>query len=131
MPKKEKFQFDTEFQQTLLGFTVQDKQGYKALKLYHDTYFTLLEHQIIAKALKLYYKEKHKLPKSNIIFKEYLRQLFNTRDFANLILPDDRLQVAKLVDSIYTMAVKDGDEILLSASRFQSYVSLKKYPGTG
>lgn len=125
MPKQPKFPFDPEFQQLLIAYTLLDKNGYRAIELYHDTYFTLIHHQIIVKCLKTYFKEKHNLPKSNILLKEYIRIAFNTKEFADLVLPEDKKTIIKLIDQIYETVIKDGDEILLAASKFKAYVQLK------
>ena len=53
-----KFTFTTDFQFDLLRYTVQDKNGFKALELYDDSYFMLTEDAVIAHRLKSYYKRK-------------------------------------------------------------------------
>lgn len=123
--KTEKFSFDTEFQEELLRFTVTDKkEGYKALLLYRDNYFTLLEHGIIAKALKAFYKKKKKIP-SRPLLKEELRSIYNHKDFINLILNDDKKRIKDIIDSLYNHPPKDGDALLEECIKFSRYVELK------
>ena len=57
-----KFEFGVDFQWDLLRFTVQDKNGYRAIKKFTDGYFTLLEHSIIAHALTDYHKKEKRIP---------------------------------------------------------------------
>lgn len=123
---KEKFEFGTDFQQSLLQYTVTDKNGYRALQLYEDSYFTLLEHQIIAKALKIFFKKKKRVPQSKILLKEQLRQMFMTKDFINALGVDDKKSINKIVSKIYSGPAKDGDELLESTIKFASYVKLKE-----
>ena len=78
--KKKKFPFGVDFQQSILQFSVTDKQGYKAIELFNEDYFTLLEHSIIAHVLKRYYKLKRSIP-SKVILREKLRALFRTKEY--------------------------------------------------
>ena len=52
-----KFKFTIDWQLDLLKYTIQDPNGYRALKKYKDTYFTLIEHQAIAYAINIFYKK--------------------------------------------------------------------------
>jgi hypothetical protein len=127
MPKNkdEKFAFGLEFQEEILRFTVTDKkEGFRALLLYEDFYFGLIEHQIIAKALKKFYSKKRKVP-SEVLLKETLRQLYNHKDYVNLITEDDQKKITKLVHSLYARHAKDGDSILEEIIKFSRYVNLK------
>jgi hypothetical protein len=119
-----KFEFGVEFQWDLLRFTVQDKNGYRAVKNFTDGYFTLLEHSIIAHALKNYYKKEKRIPGSTIL-KEEIRYLLNSREFARVATKDDEEEVLRLVNKLYSDPVRDGDKILEKAVQFQSYVELK------
>lgn len=123
--EKEKFQFDTEYQESLLQYTVTDRNGYRALQLYDDTYFTLLEHQIIAKSLKDFFKRKKRIPQSKSLLREQLRKMFMTRDFINALSQEDKDNITKIVNKIYKGPVKDGDEIFESAIKFAQYIKLK------
>lgn len=123
--KTEKFSFDTEFQEELLRFTVTDKkEGFKALLLYRDNYFTLTEHAVIAKALKAFYKRKKKVP-SRPMLKEELRGIYNHKDYINLLLSDDKKRIKDIVDNLYERNAKDGDSILEECIKFSRYVELK------
>lgn len=122
---KDRFEFDTEFQQSILQYTVTDKDGYKALESYNPDFFTQLEHGIIATALKLYYKQKYKLPKSRVVFQEFLRKLYQGREFKDL-LDSDRKSINKILTQIYSGPVQDGQEILQEIYKFNSYSKLKE-----
>lgn len=120
----EKFQFTTDYQLDLLKFTVLDRDGYKALELYEDSYFTLLEHAVIALALKGFYKKKHKVPGLSIL-KEELNEIFKKKDFVQSLTSEDRTGIMKIVDDLYKGQLRDGEEILNRCAKWASFVELK------
>lgn len=119
-----KFEFSTDFQFDLLKFTVQDKNGYKAIELYDDSYFVLVEHSVIAFALKSYYKRKKVIPGKTVLIEE-VNKTFNNKDFINNLTDEDRKTITTLTENLFKGFVKDGDEILESAERFTQFVDLK------
>lgn len=119
-----KFKFTTEFQLELLRYTALDKNGYKALELYDDSYFTLTEHAVLAFTFKEYYKKKKKIP-GKVIFNEELLKVFNRREFINNLSDEDRKEIINLGHKIYEGVVRDGDDILASAEKFAQFVDLK------
>lgn len=119
-----KFDFTIDFQLDLLKYTVLDKNGYKALELYEDSYFSVTHHAIIAHALKTYYKRKRKVAGKAILLEEVTR-LFNSRDYVNNITDNDREEILDTVNKLYKGVVTDGDEILEKTERFANYVELK------
>lgn len=121
---KEKFQFTLDYQLDLLRFSVQDRNGYKAINLYEDSYYTLTEHAIIAFALKHYLKKNHSVPGLTML-KEELISTYKRRDFVNLLSEEDRTTTLKIAESLYKGEVKDGEEILKKCSKWASYVELK------
>ena len=120
----EKFKFNTDFQQSLLQYIATDKHGYKALQLVNDFYFTLLEHQIIAKALIVFFAKKKRVG-SKVTIKEEIRKLYTTRDFANALSPQDKRLVNKTLKKVYN-SVKDGDAILEACIKFKRFVETKE-----
>ena len=119
-----KFQFTTDFQFDLLRYTVQDKNGYKAIGLYDDTYFTLTEHAVLAYTLKRYYKRKKVIP-GLIILTVELHKTFDNKDFVNTLTEEDRKEILSLGENLYGGIVKDGDEIIAITEKFAQYVDLK------
>lgn len=119
-----KFQFTIEFQLDLLRFTVQDINGYKALELYNDSYFTLVEHAVIAYTLKRYYKKFRDIPGVTILLEEMFKTFFENK-FKDLITKEDKDTILDTCKSLYKGIVKDGDQILLRTERFAQFVSLK------
>jgi len=119
-----KFQFTTDFQFDLLRFTVQDKNGYKAIELYDDSYFTLTEHAVIAYTLRAYFKRKKSVPGKTILL-EQLYKTFDNREFVNNLTEEDRKEILSLAENLFKGIVKDGDEIIETAERFAKYVDLK------
>jgi hypothetical protein len=120
-----KFKFTTDFQFELLRYTALDKNGYKALELYDDSYFTLTEHAVLAFTLKQYYKKKKKVP-GKIIFHEELLRIFERKEFINNLSESDRKEIIQLGHKLYEGIVRDGDEILASAEKFSQFVDLKE-----
>jgi len=119
-----KFKFTIEFQLDLLKYTVQDKSGYKALELYDDSYFTLTEHAVIAYTLKAYYKRRKVIPGKTILVEE-LMKTFDSREFVNNLIDEDRKEILVMADNLFKGVVQDGDEILISTEKFAQYVDLK------
>ncbi len=119
-----KFQFTVEFQYDLLRFTVQDKNGYKAILLYDDTYFTLTEHSVLAFTLKHYYRKRKVIP-GKVMFIEELNKTFDHKDFINNLTDEDRKEILSLAHGLWKGVVKDGDEIIKKAEKFTQYVDLK------
>lgn len=119
-----KFKFTTDFQFDLLKYTVLDKNGYKAVELYDDSYFTLTEHAVIAYTLKSYHKRTKSVPGKTILIEE-LYKTFELREFVNNLTDDDRKEILFIADSLYKGIVKDGDEILLNTEKFAKYVDVK------
>lgn len=123
--EKDKFEFTTDYQWDLLKYTVQDRDGLKALELYEDSYFTLLEHAIIVKALKNFYKANKRIPKEPSLLKEELVSLFKTREVSESITTKEEKEILKSIDQLYTSIVRDGDLIYDRCKRFVKYVKLK------
>lgn len=119
-----KFGFTTEFQYDLLKYTVLDRDGYKALELYNDSYFSLTEHAVIAFTLKRFYKKKRKIPGQTILIEE-LHGVFELKEFTNNLTDADRKDILGITNSFYKGNVKDGDEILEKAEKFAQFVDLK------
>lgn len=119
-----KFNFTIDFQYDVLRYTVQDKNGYKLLELYNDTYFSLTEHAIIAYALKKYYKYKKKIP-GRVVFTDYVTEVFSEKQFVNNLLSEDRKKIIELTKNLYKDPVKDGDDILEKTEKFIKYIDLK------
>lgn len=120
---KEKFQFDLEFQEAILQFTLTDSKGYKALKLYDDSHFTLITDSIIAFALKEYYKAKKTIP-SRVVLREKLRQLLETPEFRGLPA-NEKNDVFLKVNRLFQGTIKGGDTILEEVRKFSQYVEFK------
>lgn len=119
-----KFKFTTEFQYDLLKYTVVDKNGYKALEMYNDTYFTLLDHAIIAFTLKKYYKKRKAVPGKTIFIQELIKS-FEHKDFITALTPSDRTNILKIANSLFEGKVQDGDDILENVEKFAKFIELK------
>lgn len=123
--QREKFQFDTDFQQEILQFTVTDpKNGFKALELFETEYFTLIPHVVIAETLKKYYAKKFLIP-SLPVLKEEVRQLLRRKQWQELVHTDDKEKVFKILKKIYLRPVRDPDTIYIQCRSFARYSALK------
>lgn len=121
-----KFSFDTSFQKEILQFAVTDiKYGFKAIVLFESHYFTLVEHSIIAEVLKRYYEKRFSVP-SLPVFKEELRQLLRLKQYKELVTPDDRQKILRVVNGLYKKPVKDPETIYEACKRFAQYSALKE-----
>ena len=118
-----KFIFTLEFELDLLKYTVTDKAGRLALKLYKPEYFNSIHYAVIADCLKKYFKRHHKIPGATIL-KEELIALFKTRDYANALTTEDKTTILSTAVSMYK-PIRDGDEILDRAAKWAAYVELK------
>lgn len=126
MAKKIKFKFGIDFQELILKYTLTEDRGHKLLGLYEDSYFTLLNHAIIAHAIKRYFKKKHIVPDEPML-KETLRVLYNTDKplFENL-KEKDRVDIDNLVTSLFVGRVGDMESIQDACINFCKYVNFKK-----
>lgn len=121
----EKFEFTTDYQWDLLKYTIKDRDGFKALSLYDDSYFTLNEHGVIAHALKSFFKKYKRVPREASLLKEELRVLLRTKDYVELFTSKDETQLMKDISSLYRSECKDGDVIFEKCNQFVKYVELK------
>ena len=120
-----KFDFSPEFQFEILRFTALDKNGLKIISFYDETYFTLLEHALIAHTFKRYYK-KHKRVPSKPLMLEEITKTFNSREYVNNLTDGDHKAVIKLVKTkLYKKPLQDGNEIIGKAEKFAQFVDLK------
>ena len=119
-----KFKFTTEYQWDLLRFTVQDKLGEKALNKYDDDYFTLIEHQVLAFAIKTFYKKERRIPGETML-RELVVNLLNSKQYLNLVTKDQQKGIIDLIKPLYSLVVKDGDKVYEKVKEFKSYVQLK------
>lgn len=119
-----KFKFTTEYQWDLLRYTVQDKNGENALKKYDDDYFTLIEHQVLAHALKTFYKKNRRIPGETIL-RENVSSLLTSKQYINLVTKDEQTTIISLIKNLYNIPVKDGDIIYASCKEFKRYVLVR------
>lgn len=116
-----KFQFDEEFQEDILQLLVTDiKLGPKAMYLIDPDYFGLVEHNIIALAVKTYFTENKRVPGKSVL-KEYLRQLFRDIKFKNILTTDDKENILKLVNKLYSRNLRDADGVFDNIKRFARF----------
>lgn len=123
---KERYDFDIAFQWEIIRFTLKDKYGYKALLLYKFEYFSLIEQQLIARAIHHFFKLKKRIPSGSPVLIEEIKRLFKSRDYATAILQEDRKRIIKRIKSLYKSSLKDGEDILEKVKLFASYVEFKK-----
>jgi hypothetical protein len=124
--QKDKYQYNPEFQEKILAYTIKDDNGWKALNMYQDYYFDLIEFQIIAAALKTHFKKKQKIPRDRSILKEDVRVMLRKKEFKDLVSDADKNRIDKVINKLYKTIIKDGDDILEAVTKFASFVEFKE-----
>lgn len=120
-----KYNFDPDFQQEILQFSVTDyRHGHKAIPLIESHYFTTIEHSLIAEGLKRFYNKKFSIP-SQAVLKEELKQMFRLKQFQALMDSGDKEKVFKTVKKLYLRPVKNPDDIYNGARQFAQYSAFK------
>lgn len=123
---KLKFEFGIDFQELILKYTVTDKKGYKALELYEDGYFGLMEHAVIAFALKKYYKKRKRIPEETYL-RETVRVLYvsSSKELFSALTDEDRDTIDKSISRIYQGHVTDSDTVLEKVINFARFSKFK------
>lgn len=123
---KLKFEFGIDFQELILKYTVTEKKGYKALELYEDGYFALMEHAVIAFALKKYYKKRKRIPEE-VLLKETVRVLYvsSSRELFSALTDEDRDIIEKTISRLYIGTVPDPETILEKCINFARFAKFK------
>lgn len=119
-----KFEFNPDFQLEILRFIIQDKEGGLALKKIKPSYLTLIEHSIIAEGIIKFYKKNNKIPSKNIL-KEVIKELLESKTYADLVTKDDIPNIMALVENLYNITLKDRDYINTKIFQFATYVGMK------
>lgn len=125
MANKIKFQFDIEFQKEVLHYIVKETLGYQALRFFSYDTFELVEHQIIAYGLKKYLKLNKKMPTKPLL-RDYMRQVFNEKQFESLIDDDLKKDSLNIINDIYNEPLLQGDAVFDKIKSFKKFTELKK-----
>ena len=120
---EDKFPFTPEMQEEFIRFTIHDKSGVKAMKLLHNSYFTLLEHAVTFALLEEMVKKLSRIPGETVLIEES-RTFFKGRDYRESLLQEDRDNIVKLIRKLYKAPAKDGDILLKQMAKFKSFVKL-------
>lgn len=124
--KRNKFEFGTDFQELILSYTVTELKGFKALELYDDSYFVLINHAVIALALKKYFK-KHKVIPEEPYLREFLRNLYQSeKSFRVDLLPEDKELISNTISRIYNTKISQPEFILEQCVNFARYVKFRE-----
>lgn len=124
--KANRFEFNIDYQWDIIRFTLTDRDGYKALRLYNYDYFDLDDQQIIIRGVQRFFKRRNRIPSEASVLREELRQLFKTKDYVKALKEEDRVRISKKVTNLYKRPLKDGSEIIEKCRMFASYVAFKK-----
>lgn len=119
-----KFEFSLDFQWDLLRFICQDKNGSRTLDIIEQSYFEDIKHACLITGLKLFKDEHNRIPGTNSL-REILRELFDSREYVQLLSDEDRKDIFKLSKEAYQDIVQDGDIIYQKARKFNQYVKLR------
>lgn len=125
MAKEEtKFKYTTEFQWDLLRYIIIDNNGLKALTKIRDEYFTLIEHQVLAKCIIDYHKKNSKIPGETLL-RETVVNLLTSKDYIKLITKSEQDEILKLIPKLYIGMIRDADEIYGMIKKWSAYIRVK------
>lgn len=124
--KKEldKFEFSVEYQQELIRSMILDSEVRNIFTLIKESYFTLIEHQLIYVALQRYLKKKKKVP-SRVILKELILELVSEDKYRDLVLKEDLDNIFEILPKLYEGSMDDTDDIKKRALEFISYIRIR------
>lgn len=125
----DKFEFNLGFQWDIIKYTLIDRRGYRALLLYHYSYFDLIDQQIIVRAMARFFDRRSRLPTKASVLLEEIKYFYKHRDYVNTLKDKDRKRVNKKIKSLYKGGIADGEEILEKIIMFASYVDVKDLMG--
>lgn len=121
---KVKFSFDTSFQLEILRFIIRDKEGGLVLNRIKPSYLVLIEHSLICEGILKYYKKKKKIPSENIL-KEVIKELLESKNYADLVTKDDIPNIHKIIHNLFSLPLNDSDYIKEKIYQFSTYVEMK------
>lgn len=123
---KEQFSFTTEFQLEVLRYIVRDPEGGLALSQIKPSYLTLIEHSIVAEGLSKFFKKHNRVPGKPVL-KEIMKDITQSKNYAQLIIKEDLLTIDKVIDNIYNphVLLKDSDIIQEEIYKFTAFVEMK------
>lgn len=122
---KNKFAFGTDFQQEILHYIIKDKNGILALNQVKDSYFTLINHQVIAKALAKLSKKNKRIPKNASVLNQEIQDLLSVKGIADLVTKDDLVEIKHTVEKLYSEPLLDGEDIREKVLKFSVFVQMK------
>lgn len=123
---KTKFEFTVELQQEFLHYFVKDKEGVLELNEIKDSYFTLISHQVIAKALKKFVKVKKKVPGSPAVLIQEVEDILTTKSLADLVTKDDIIEIKQIIKKLYTDVLHDADVLKEKLAKFCIFIEMKE-----
>lgn len=121
---KIKFQFDLSFQLEILRFIIQDKEGALVLNRIKPSYLVLIEHSIVCEGILKFFKKRKKIPSESVL-KEVIKELLESKNYADLVTKDDIPNIYKIIHNLYSLPLKDSDFIREKIYQFSTYVEMK------
>jgi replicative DNA helicase len=122
--EKIKFSFTPDFQLEILRYILQDKEGGLIIKRLKPSYLVLIEHSIIAEGIFRFFNKNHKVPSKNVL-KEEIKELLNSREYVDLVVKDDLVNIDKIVNNLYSEPLQDSSYIKQKIYEFSTYVEMK------
>lgn len=121
-----KFEFDVDHQWEIIKYILLDKDGYKALQLVKEDFFSLTEQQLVIHTLKAFFKKKGRVPKNTVNLRYEINRISKTQKYANTLKASDLETLYKQVDKICKGIVKDGSDILDNCKNFAAFTAVKR-----
>ncbi len=122
-PDRQQFKFSTEFQTELLRYLIQSKEATIYISKLKPSYFTLLEHCIVAEVIVKSVKKYKRVPIKPVLIEEMLK-LLNSREYVNLVVKEDIPNLKTIIDNLYNIELKDEDIIKNSILKFIAFIEL-------
>lgn len=121
---EEKFAFSIEFQLEVLRFLVQSNESLLVLARVKPSYFSLIEHSLVAEALLKFCKKFTRIPSEPLMI-EQCKELLESKTYVNLVTKEDVVNINRLIKDLYHKPLRDEDIIRDNIYKFAAYVDMK------
>ena len=122
-PDRKQFMFSIDYQFELLKYLIHSKKSLIYIAKLKASYFSLIEHAVIAEVIIKTAKKYKKIPSQTIFLEEFIK-LINTRDYVNLVTKEDITSIKNLIITLYKSNLEDEDILEASILRFISFIEL-------
>ena len=122
-PDRKQFMFSVDYQFELLKYLIHSKKALVYISKLKASYFTLIEHAIVAEVLFKVSKKYKKIPGEVILIDEMVK-LLNTKDYVNSVTEEDIPTLKELIKKLYSSELQDEDILETSILKFIAFIEL-------